>query len=185
MVSKVTEAIEIYRPAIKNRPPRGTRPPAVRLAHLFIGEEGERRVREMRPVPSHWVFSRAVIALRRMGRHNEALALSRISKRINGGQTKLRKGVKRSIRRVMRLGAYAYVEIPVRHLLRQRLSQFVLVVKTPVGIIVTVADDAMVEKYGRAKQIENLREIKFGIKDVEVNALEFEDDLGAQEDAST
>lgn len=141
---------------------RGQLAESKKLAILFLGKDGERHVREMRPVPSPSLLFNAVMQLKRMGKLDEAKELDRFRKSITSQAVIRRKMVKRKIRRIYRHGSRVYIVASVRKLLNQRKHHFILLTTTPTALIIQLADEEMVSTYGTKLQLEELRARRHG-----------------------
>lgn len=136
---------------------------AKRLARIATHPSGDgiREIRNMRPTPTRQALVCATRVLRRRGEEEAARAMQRLAGELypaevyrsweSGGR-----GVDKQIQAIRRHDGEVTVTVSLKHLLDQTRTEWVLVTRTPLGLVITLADDFLVNEYGTPTQRQQL-----------------------------
>lgn len=132
----------------------------VRIA-LHPSGDGFREIRAMRPAPTRQALTTAARMLKQRGEVEAARGMQRVAGELypaevyrsweSGGR-----GVDKQIQAIRRHDGEVTVTVSLKHLLDQTRTEWVLVTRTPLGVVLTLADDHLVQQVGTPAQVAQL-----------------------------
>lgn len=132
----------------------------VRIA-LHPSGDGFREIRAMRPSPTRQALVSATRMLKQRGEFEAADNMRRLAGELYPAEVYRSweaggRGVDKKIQAIRRQGGEVIVTISLAQLPDQTRTEWVLVTRTPLGIVVTLADDYLVQQIGTPLQVAKL-----------------------------